>query len=67
MKRIMVAGSGTDVGKTVVAAILVSMLQGEYWKPIECSQTGESDSTVMQKLVDPQQHRIHAPAVSLKH
>lgn len=63
----MVAGSGTDVGKTVVAAILVSMLQGEYWKPIECSQTGESDSTVMQKLVDPQQHRIHAPAVSLKH
>lgn len=60
MHRIMVAGIGTDVGKTVVSAILTTLLKGEYWKPIQC---GESDSEVVKNWIDA---FIHPPAYSLK-
>lgn len=32
----IVAGIGTDVGKSVVAAILTTLFEGAYWKPIQC-------------------------------
>jgi dethiobiotin synthetase len=34
--RIIVAGIHTEVGKTVVAAILTEALGGGYWKPVQC-------------------------------
>ena len=49
MHKIIVAGSGTDVGKTIVSAILLTLLQGDYWKPI---QSGDPDADVIKKLVD---------------
>lgn len=36
MKRIVIAGIGTDVGKTVVSAIITEAINGFYWKPIQC-------------------------------
>ncbi|MBI5173879.1 MAG: dethiobiotin synthase [Candidatus Melainabacteria bacterium] len=33
--RIFVTGTNTNIGKTVVAAILVSGLKARYWKPIQ--------------------------------
>lgn len=36
MKRIVVAGIDTAVGKTVVSAVLTKMFEGCYWKPIQC-------------------------------
>ncbi|MFZ4762106.1 MAG: dethiobiotin synthase [Alphaproteobacteria bacterium] len=39
----IIAGTGTDVGKTMVSALLMSVLQGCYWKPI---QTGISPATI---------------------
>lgn len=30
-----VTGTGTDVGKTVAAAVLVAALQADYWKPVQ--------------------------------
>lgn len=45
----MVAGSGTNVGKTLVSAILTTCLKGEYWKPIE---SGEKDSTKIKEWID---------------
>lgn len=36
MKRIVVAGISTDVGKTVVSAIIAEAIEGFYWKPIQC-------------------------------
>ncbi|MDX5418027.1 MAG: AAA family ATPase, partial [Hymenobacteraceae bacterium] len=35
MKRYFVTGIGTDVGKTVAAAILTEALQADYWKPVQ--------------------------------
>ena len=64
MSHIIVAGIGTDVGKTVVSAILTTLLKGEYWKPIECGVPG--DTSVMRSLIDPQQYPIHEPMYSFK-
>lgn len=61
MRPLIVAGSGTGVGKTVVSAILTTALQGEYWKPVQC---GASDTAVMGMLIDA--HRIHPSAYSFK-
>ena len=33
-RRIVVCGTDTDVGKTVVSAWLVQGLEASYWKPV---------------------------------
>lgn len=60
MDRIIVAGIGTDVGKTVVSAILAHQLSADYWKPVEC---GGSDSQTIRELIG---SRVHPPAYSFK-
>lgn len=40
---IVVAGIHTDVGKTVVAAILTEALNGYYWKPVQCGMPRDRD------------------------
>lgn len=48
-KKIIVAGIGTDVGKTVASAVLVKAWKADYWKPV---QTGsEMDRKTIQTLV----------------
>lgn len=36
MKRIVVAGIHTEVGKTVVSTLLANALGAAYWKPVQC-------------------------------
>ena len=36
MSKIIVAGINTEVGKTIVSAILAEALEGFYWKPVQC-------------------------------
>lgn len=66
MNGIIIAGIGTGVGKTIVAAILTTSLQGEYWKPIQCGGEGDSDIATMTKLIDASRYPIHNPAYSLR-
>lgn len=47
MKKFFIAGTDTNVGKTLVSALLMKALNGYYWKPI---QSGTAD-----ELSDPQQ------------
>lgn len=61
MSRILVAGIGTEVGKTVVSAILTTKLQADYWKPFECV---DSDTKLLHELIDTKHHRIFTPAFS---
>jgi dethiobiotin synthetase len=48
--RIVVAGTDTDVGKTVFAAGLTRLLDGLYWKPVQAGLDGETDSAVVRRL-----------------
>jgi len=65
MHKIMVAGIGTDVGKTVVSAILTTLLKGDYWKPIECGDPHTSDTAVVTRWIGIS-HTIHPSTYSLK-
>lgn len=66
-RRIFVTGIGTDVGKTVVSAILCEALKADYWKPVQTGNYFASDSDKIRKLVSNEQTVIHPEAYSLKH
>ena len=37
-KRIIICGTDTDVGKTIVSSFFVQGLKGIYWKPVQSEQ-----------------------------
>ena len=37
-KGYFISGSDTNVGKTIVSAILVNKLEANYFKPIQCGK-----------------------------
>jgi len=63
MKKTIVTGIGTGVGKTVTSAILVNCLEGDYWKPVETGEMDLDTETVKRWLPH---NRIHPSAYSLK-
>lgn len=42
--QIFVTGTGTDIGKTVVSAMLVAGLAAHYWKPVQSGIEGMTDT-----------------------
>lgn len=50
--NIIVAGIGTDVGKTVVSGIVCQALNADYWKPIQAGDLNNSDSHKVQAMLD---------------
>jgi dethiobiotin synthetase len=49
-RAIVVAGTDTDVGKTVFSAALVAALHAAYWKPVQCGLDGETDAETVRRL-----------------
>ena len=47
-----ISGTDTNVGKTIVASILIKKLDFFYWKPIQCgfSENHETDTDIVQRL-----------------
>ena len=66
MRKIFVTGIGTDVGKTVVSAILVDALKADYWKPIQAGSYNDTDSQKLKKLISSTDTVIHPEAYCLK-
>jgi dethiobiotin synthetase len=46
--KVFVTGIGTDVGKTLAAAIVTKALEADYWKPIQAGDLDHSDSHKIQ-------------------
>ena len=65
--RIIVAGTDTNVGKTIVSSLLVNKLDAHYWKPVQCGDldTG-GDSATVKKLSGIKANRIIPEAYRLK-
>lgn len=61
----IITGIGTEIGKTIVSAVVVEYLNAYYWKPI---QTGlDSDSKIIASLVSnpkiiPERYKLKLPA-----
>lgn len=48
--RCIITGTDTDIGKTVVAAMLTLALDGTYWKPVQAGIEGGVDTRAVQKM-----------------
>ncbi|MCB1527174.1 MAG: ATP-dependent dethiobiotin synthetase BioD [Hyphomicrobiaceae bacterium] len=66
---IVVSGTDTSIGKTVVSAALVGLLDGIYWKPVQAGLEDETDRDTVIRLaaIDPARaldevYRLKTPA-----
>ncbi|MDO3693725.1 dethiobiotin synthase [Wenyingzhuangia sp. chi5] len=50
-KSIFVTGISTEVGKTLVSAILVEALKADYWKPIQAGELELTDGDKVKSLI----------------
>ncbi len=63
--RLVVTGTDTDVGKTMVAAMLVQALGAHYWKPVQSGLADGSDSDRVAALTGVAHDRILPEAYRL--
>ena len=56
--QLVVCGTDTDVGKTVVSALLVQGLQASYWKPVQSGLEDGGDRSRVQRLLNLNEERI---------
>ena len=66
MKGLVVTGTDTGVGKTVLAAGLTAALGGRYWKPVQAGLADGSDSESVAALapgalIHPEAYRLTTP------
>ena len=66
MKKIFVTGIGTEVGKTIVSAIIVEALKADYWKPIQAGELENSDSHKIKELISNTQSKIFDNSYALQ-
>ena len=66
--QLVVCGTDTDVGKTVVSALLVQGLGAHYWKPVQSGIENGGDSGWIQALLGlpaermcPESYRLNTP------
>jgi dethiobiotin synthetase len=64
--KLFVTGISTDVGKTLVAAIIVEALQADYWKPIQAGDLNNADSHKIQRYISNNKSVIHDNIYQLK-
>lgn len=64
--NIFVTGTGTGIGKTVVAAILTEALKADYWKPIQAGDQEGTDTEWIRSVISNEQSRIHPEKYRLK-
>ena len=66
MKKIFITGTGTGVGKTVVAAIVTEALQADYWKPVQAGYEEGTDAKTIRELISNKKTVIHPEGFVLK-
>lgn len=64
--NLFITGIGTNVGKTVVSAILTEALKADYWKPIQSGTIEGKDSEIVKSLISNSKTIIHPEAYLLK-
>lgn len=60
-----ITGIGTNIGKTIVSAILTEGLEADYWKPIQAGDLDHSDSLKVQSFISNSTTKIHPEAYRL--
>jgi dethiobiotin synthetase len=67
--KLFITGIGTDVGKTIAAAIVTEALEADYWKPIQAGDLDNSDTHKVQRYLSntktvfhPNSYALNTPA-----
>lgn len=63
--KVFVTGIGTNVGKTIVSAIITEALQADYWKPVQAGDIDNSDSIKIRGYISNDKSRIFPEAYVL--
>lgn len=61
-----ITGISTEVGKTVVSAIVTEALKADYWKPIQAGELDNTDTHKVQRLVSCDETQFYPSAFNLK-
>ncbi|MBA4241585.1 MAG: dethiobiotin synthase [Sphingobacteriaceae bacterium] len=64
--NLFITGIGTNVGKTVVSAILTEALQADYWKPIQSGIVEGKDSDTVKSFISNAKSVFHLETYLLK-
>lgn len=64
--NLFVTGIGTNVGKTIVSAVITEALQADYWKPVQSGAIEGRDSETVKALVSNAHTVIHPETYLLK-
>lgn len=65
-KSIAIAGIHTDIGKTIVSALLCQALEADYWKPVQAGSLEHSDRMQVQHLLDNPVSKVYPEAIQLQ-
>lgn len=66
MKPIFITGTGTDVGKTLVAAIITEALLVDYWKPVQAGFSDGTDSLFVREMISNNKSQVHPELYKLQ-
>lgn len=64
-QTLFVTGIGTDVGKTVVSAILTEALEADYWKPVQAGDLENSDTHKVKRFISNSTSVFHPNSFAL--
>ncbi|UOB16216.1 dethiobiotin synthase [Abyssalbus ytuae] len=64
-KKIFVTGISTEVGKTLVAAIITEALEADYWKPVQAGDLDNSDTDKIKRLVSNKKTKFYKSSYNL--
>jgi len=62
---IFITAIGTDVGKTIVSAIITEALQADYWKPVQAGFYDGTDALTVKDLISNNKTIIHPEVYKL--
>lgn len=65
MKTIFITGNGTDIGKTIISAIITEHLEADYWKPIQSGELDNTDTMKVKQLISNSKTVFHTERFKL--
>jgi dethiobiotin synthetase len=65
-RPLFITGIGTDVGKTLISAILTEALQADYWKPVQAGFEQGTDAAWVKQMLSNKASVVHQELYKLK-
>lgn len=65
MKKYFITGISTEVGKTVVSAIVTEALEADYWKPVQAGELDNADAHKVARFISNTKTVIHDNSYAL--